>query len=274
MSEQLLNKYLFNNLNKYDLRNNLQDQLTVFGYSFIFWVAYFFIINKTVEVKGVSQKSLNDIKNRIVSATHGLSIVFLSSYHITFHNQQLDSSNSDFQQFVFIFSIAYFLYDSIACLYYGIDGIGIAIHHAMVVVAYLSSMTALYGGVECMYALFFAELSNFPMNARQCVRSMNLRYTNLHEFFEYTFIILYIIARGIFVPFAVAHCVRSPVCPTLLKIICLGLFAQSIYYIFEMLKGIKRRGKQQKERKQKNIQYFWFQENPEVQQLTYYRKFD
>lgn len=76
--------------------NNLQDQLTVFGYSLIFWITLFYVVNNTVEIKGVSKKNMNDIKNRLVAIAHGLTMCFLTGYHIIVDRPLLDVVNTNF----------------------------------------------------------------------------------------------------------------------------------------------------------------------------------
>ena len=82
--------------------------------------------------------------------------------------------------------------------------------------------------------LFFAEVSNFPMHARVILRNFNLRYTKVYEVFEIIYMISYTIARTIMIPFALwIPCISATNCPLIVKFICTGLTAQSLYYVKE-----------------------------------------
>lgn len=53
---------------------------------------------------------------------------------------------------------------------------------------------------------------------------------------------------------------------------CVGLFIQSILYIIEMVKIAIRKNIQSKERSNKNVELFWFSENPQLRELDYYNR--
>jgi len=101
-------------------------------------------------------------------------------------------------------------------------------------------------------ALFLGEISNAPMNLRFNLRSLGLEFTKIYDLTEWTFfgkinyfknivfipicffiqIVLYVIARGLLVPYLVFHTVTSSLCPLIVKICCIGVFTQSIFFLF------------------------------------------
>jgi len=108
------------------------------------------------------------------------------------------------------------------------------------------------------------------MHLRMIVKQFGLRYTRLYETLELIYMATYMISRGIFIPFTlVIDCVKAELCPIIVKVICVGLFLQSVFYIFEMFKILKRKQKQLKERSKAKISYFWLSENPQIKSLSY-----
>jgi len=85
----------------------------------------------------------------------------------------------------------------------------------------------------------------------------------------------YIIARGILCPFFVLlPSLQSENSPLIVKIICFSLTAQSFYYILQMTKIIRKKVKQYKELKEKNVTYDWWKEVESVKKLSFYRASD
>lgn len=106
----------------------------------------------------------------------------------------------------------------------------------------MSGVYALYGATDGIWGIFYAEISNVPMHVRAILRNLGLRYTKAYELCELSYIIIYAIARGVFTPvFLVYPCVLSQTTPFLVKCICVGIFLQSVIYIREMIKIMKRK---------------------------------
>jgi len=99
-----------------------------------------------------------------------MSTFLLTLYHIVNDDPQFGARNINFQQFIIISSCAYFIYDTIACIYYGLVDKGLIIHHTMVMIGYSSALFQHYGATEALIGLFFAEVSNFPMHLRMIIR--------------------------------------------------------------------------------------------------------
>ncbi|EGR32764.1 hypothetical protein IMG5_071070, partial [Ichthyophthirius multifiliis] len=217
---------------KLDLIFSIYDQLQLYIFSIIFWTGLYIIANQSLNLSHLPKKSEYDIKNRIISVAHGLTAFYLSLYSIIYNQDQLDGKNTNFQNFIFIQSAGYFFYDTFAMIYYNIHDKGILIHHVVVQISYLVSIVYQYGGTESLWALIFAEVTNWSMNFRLIVKQLGLKHTKLYQFLEYHFISFYIVSRGICVPVYVYHCIISQFFPFILKILCIGLSAQSIYYIF------------------------------------------
>lgn len=121
------------------------------------WTVYFLIVNTTVKPEKswtLSKKHADDIRNRVVSITHGLFSFVVTTYHIFKHSPMYNEPISDFQHFLIIMSSAYFTYDLIACIYYHLTDSGLYIHHFLVIFGYLMDEVYGYGGTETLSDYF------------------------------------------------------------------------------------------------------------------------
>lgn len=140
-----------------------------------------------------------------------------------------------------ILSTSYFINDLISCNVFGLANSGLYFHHAFAISGYLSGLIATRGAADGIYGIFYAEISNLPMHLRVILKNYGLRYTRAYELMEIIYLVTYSISRGIFVPiYLVYPCLLSQNSPIMVKVICLGLFFQSVFYIKEMM-GIMRR---------------------------------
>jgi len=119
--------------------------------------------------------------------------------------------------------------------------------------------------------LFLAEVSNFPMHFRVVLRTLKMRYTKLYELAECMYIGSYIIARGIFITLLVITAVPVTTTPIMIRLSSIGLWIQSLYFVYEMSGIIKRKIKHFKERCQKGISLNWFDDNAKLVELSYYK---
>lgn len=96
----------------------------------------------------------------------------------------LSQPNTEFQNFILLFSLSYCIYDFVACVYFGLADGGLVLHHSLCVLGFGSALWQGYGAIDSLGGLFVAEISNFPMHLRVILRNFGLRYTQGYEFFE------------------------------------------------------------------------------------------
>jgi len=109
------------------------------------------------------------------------------------------------------------------------------------------------------------------MHFRVVLRTLKMRYTKLYELAECMYIVAYIIARGIFITLLVIKATPVSSTPIMIRFTCIGLWVQSLYFIYEMTGILKRKVKHFKERMQKNISLNWFDDNSKLVELSYYK---
>ena len=79
-----------------------------------------------------------------------------------------------------MFSLAYSVYDLLACIYYGLADAGLYIHHLCCAVGFGTAVFSGYGAIDGIGGLFIAEASNFPMHLRCILRNYKLKYTKAY----------------------------------------------------------------------------------------------
>jgi hypothetical protein len=242
----------------------------LFG-SFIAWSVLFIVINYNVHFQKLSKKENDDIKNRMVSTLHGLYTFFAIGYHFYKDKPEYGSPNTPLQQIIILTSGGYVIYDTLACLYYGLFDMGLVIHHGMVLFGYWACQYYGYS-TEGLIGLFYAEASNAPMHFRMMLKQVRLRYTALYELLEILYIAIYFVFRGFFATILFVKTWGTAVCPFAVKLTCSGIWLQSMVYIKEMVGIIKRKRSQFKEKKEKGIEYWWLSENPRLVELSFYKK--
>jgi len=248
------------------------DKLTFFGGAFAAWTVLFLFVNFNLELDPkLGKKKINDTKNRAVSIVHGLFALFISAYHIYRDNPQYAEPASNIQHVLMLTSSAYFLYDFIACAYYGLCDMGLVLHHGMCLIG-IGSSELMNNATTALFGLFFAEVSNFPMHFRCILRTFKMRYTKLYELSEILYIITYIVARGFGITYLVITAVPVSETPIVIRLTCLGLWVQSLYFVYEMNGILQRKVSHYKERCTKDISYNWFDDNTRLNELSYYRK--
>jgi len=251
---------------------NLNDKLTFFGGAFIAWTVLFLFVNFNLDLDSkLGKRKINDIKNRAVSIVHGLFALFVTGYHLYRDNPQYAEPATNIQQVIMLTSCAYFLYDFFACAYYGLIDTGLVFHHAMCLLG-IGGSGLMNNGTTAIMGIFFAEVSNFPMHFRCILRTFKMRYTKLYEVSEMLYICSYILARGIGITYLVITGVPVSEVPIMIRLTCIGLWVQSLYFIYEMNGILQRKFKNYSERCAKNISYNWFDDNKNLGELSYYRK--
>lgn len=250
----------------------LEEKLYFFSGAFVAWSVLFLFVNYNLDLSSkLGKKKIDDIKNRIVSIFHGLFALVVTAYHIFRDQPQFTDSTTTIQHIIMLTSCAYFFYDFLACAYYGLVDMGLVLHHSMCLLGMLSceyydnATTGLMG-------LGMAEVSNFPMHFRVILRIFDMRYTKTYELAEILYIVSYAVARGLGTTWLVFAAVPVTSTPILIRLTCMGLWLQSLYFVYEMYGILKRKIRHFKEMSQKKISYNWFDDNPRLGELSFYRK--
>lgn len=232
----------------------------------LFWIVlYSFARN----VKPSKKEAILDTKTRIISIVHGVLVLALSFTDLIRYRTIVNEKNSFFQEFTMLFSMSYFLYDLLCCLYYNLYDLDLIFHHTLVFLGLVHTIMLGYGGSTFLFGFIVAEISNAPMHLRKILANHGLRHTKLYELMESAYFKLYMFARGGLGPLMTVKCVTSPKVPTFLSVVTLGLVIQSFMFFRTMRKIIKKTNSNKEERREKGIELSWFSVHPKVFSLSY-----
>ena len=197
----ILDNFSFFRSEYHDPKKMNEDFLYII-YGVIGWTLYFLLVKhvlfpKKMIINGKEASDLEDkdFKNRVVSIVHGVTSCLVSTYHSTFLKTECGAINLPYQRTSLIFSISFFMWDTLAMYFEGLLDNSMTIHHSLCV---LGLSMPLYENISAnfvMQVICIMEISNPPMTFRHFFRLTGRRYTKGYEVSEITFIILYCFAR-------------------------------------------------------------------------------
>ena len=250
------------------LVNSFEYQIMRMVRMFIMWLSTYILIHLTLR-SNLKLKQDLDMKNRIVSIFHGLASFGLSLYYIIVKDFDLETPMDYFASGIICLSFSYFLYDLVACLFYGLWDVKLVIHHLLCVFGSLALLVYKRGFFVVVAGLMLAEASNLPMHVRCICRNFGMKHTKICEYSETLYMIIYILFRGVFAPILLIMSFFSPSCPLFISIVLLGLLVQSFFFIRTMIQIMKKKKRNAQERADKKVPLFWFEVNPDIYTLDY-----
>lgn len=232
----------------------------------IAWGAFYAIvrsINLSSNGNGkVARKSLEeiDLRNRIVSFCHALGCIAYSCYHKFFMDPpECGAINTELHRKCMVFSMSYFVYDTLAMCYDGLMDSAMAIHHPLCIFGLFLPLYENTQGNFAMLAVYLTEISNPSMTLRHILRLSGRRYTKAYEFCEISFLALYTYGRALSgwpIIWRTLSCSSNHLW---FKFTCVGLIAQSIFFVCRMKDTALRRYREIQSRKKIGVHYKWFE---------------
>ena len=193
-----------------------------------------------IPVTGETKQKVRDLQNRIVSLVHGVLILWMSSWGMYYGGY--NEPNHDVHIRIAIFSAAYFTQDLIMMTALGLNSIQITFHHFTCIGGFLYMVWAGYGGCVEITGIFYAEFSNFPMHMRTMLKDYGLRYTNIHDTFEWLYFFTYFFGRLYGGSLMIWDMwLEAPMCPILVRLAGTILIGQSVFFVGKMLSIMKKR---------------------------------
>jgi hypothetical protein len=247
------------------------EGLKQIGFFFVLWNIFYVVVHNMLSFSK-NRKTELDIKNRCVSIVHGTLSFVLSTIFILHFGINFDFPNNILSMKLVSLSLGYFLYDLIACLWFGIWDSKLILHHILAISGFFCPFVTGTGIFSGIIGLFMAEASNFPMHFRVILKQMGLRHTKIYEMFDTMYLVIYIVARGLMCPVFCTMALLNKSTPLMVKFVFVGLTLQSWHFIFIMFSILKKKMMATKERKSKGVQLFWLSVNPRVSELDYVNK--
>lgn len=249
----------------------LLEGLKQIGFFFVLWNIFYVVVHNSFTFSKSRMVDL-DIKNRVVSIAHGLLSFIFSTIFILHFGIDFSKENCVLSVKLVSLSIGYFVYDLLACLWFGLWDSKLVLHHVLAISGFSCPLVVGSGIFAGIIGLFMAEASNFPMHFRVILKLIGMRHTRAYETFDDLYLFIYIFARGICSPIFCVMSWMEPTTPLMVNFVFAGLTLQSMHFIFIMVSILKKKRKEKLERKSKGIDLFWLTVNPRLSELTYVNK--
>ncbi|OMO75223.1 hypothetical protein COLO4_26241 [Corchorus olitorius] len=199
------------------------------------WTTAFLVIRK------IFSKRSYGFSNRIVSTIHATLAVTLASLSVEDWSCPvcpLASKSSVKQKRTLGVTVAYLIYDLICCLFDERVGLDNMIHHLVSIVGILACLAYQKGGSELVAALFVSEISSPFLHARELLKEVGYRDTDLNLAADIAFAVIFSLARMVGGPY-VTFVTFSANNPMLIKAMAMGLQLVSAFWFYKIVKMVK-----------------------------------
>ncbi|XVE69821.1 hypothetical protein DITRI_Ditri10aG0022600 [Diplodiscus trichospermus] len=201
------------------------------------WTTAFVLIRKIF-----SERSF-EFCNRTVSIIHAILAVMLASFTIDDWSCPVcPSASNSFpnQRQILAVTIAYLIYDLICCLFddrwrFSFDN---TVHHLVSIIGIGAGLVYQKCESEMVAALFITELSGPFLHARELLKELGYRDTDLNLAADIAFAVIFSIARMVVGPY-LTFAVLTANSPIIMKIMALGLQLVSAFWFYKILKMVK-----------------------------------
>jgi len=268
-------EYLTNSINHFDYKLFLlkQEYLNFVILAHLGWWLIYGVIHFFTHPKLKSEKLILDTKNRYVSIIHALVIFGLSIIDtIYYQKDQCGQTNTDFQNYILLTTFSYFLYDMIACIILNISDKEMVLHHLSCIIGSYVGVSYNNSANEMIRALVVTEISCPIMHIRMILKNYDLKHTMIHLVLDYSYMIIYLIARMGYGTKVIYFTVFCPDNLLIVRITGGFLWIQSVIFSKRMISLLKHKYKEGKERKQKSVALYWFSVNKKIEELDYYKR--
>ncbi|MCL7021728.1 hypothetical protein MKW94_009904 [Papaver nudicaule] len=209
-------------------------RLVVFGV--LLWTALFISVRKMFPKKSFS------FCNRVVSTIHaslGVILASLSVQNWSCPVCPMASSSSPFQMQTLAVTLAYMIYDLMCCFFgpghFNIDN---AVHHLVSIIGIGAGLSYQMCGSELVAALWVTEISSPFLHARELLKELGYKDTDLNLLADISFAAIFSIARMGVGPY-ITYITLSADNPLLIKIMGSGLQLVSAYWFYKIVMMVR-----------------------------------
>ncbi|XP_022772707.1 transmembrane protein 136-like isoform X2 [Durio zibethinus] len=201
----------------------------------ISWTTVFVLIRK------IFSKRSFEFCNRIVSTIHAILAVILASLTVEDWSCPVCPSASNSppkQRQTLAVTIAYLIYDLICCLFGERVSLDNTVHHLVSIVGLGAGLVYQKCGSEQVAALFITEISSPFLHARELLKELGYRDTDLNLAADITFAVIFSTARMVGGPY-LTFVTLTANNPILIKAMALGLQFVSAFWFYKIVKMVK-----------------------------------
>lgn len=187
--------------------SNFYESWTAVWISFMCWCLIYLLACIIFPEKEPEYRSRAvTVIHGVFSATQGTTQCFKDNW--TF--DEPDKPTTDFQAFLIVISLGYFMEDLLWCLYYQTESKLMVAHHIYSCIALLRILRSEKSGGQTTCCLGVLEITNPLLQARWFVRSHGMRDTALFIATEIIFMVLFILVRIVIGSFVCFLIVTTP----------------------------------------------------------------
>lgn len=246
-----------------------KDILACILLSSVLWVLIAYVHNYFTNFKHLTRTKSWDSLNRLISSNYGIMSFILAVISLV-NGDKCGLHNTELQNYIFTFSTGYFIYDLIFSYKYGILDNRRLIHHTVVIISELECLIMRSGAYLILKWSLFLEISNCPMQYRNILLNAGKKETKHFLLWEAIYFGAYISCRSLlFVRFLYFHYTTCVDTLIVMKISAFILLVQSFFIMQTMFKTVLIRFDELAERRSKGISLYWFEVNPEIDELEY-----
>ncbi|KAK8646479.1 hypothetical protein V6N13_120264 [Hibiscus sabdariffa] len=189
----------------------------------ISWTTLFLFIRK------IFSKRSFGFCTRIVSTIHAISAVILAS---------LSVQDWSCPRQALAATLGYFIYDLICCFLVGGSSFDNSFHHLVCIVGIAAGFAFGKCGSEQVATLFILESSTPFLHARELLKELGYRDTNLNLAADITFALIFSVARMVGGPYLLFVTLTTNN-PILIKVMAVGLQLVSAFWFYKIVKMVK-----------------------------------
>lgn len=201
----------------------------------ICWTMMFILIRKMFPDRSF------DFCNRIVSTIHALLGVSLASLSVQDWRCPvcpLASKSSPWQMKTLAVSVSYMIYDLVCCLFDKRMNLDNSVHHIVSIVGIGAGLAYQKCGSEMVAALWITEISSPFLHARELLKEIGYRDTDLNLAIDVMFAIIFSFARmGVGPYLAYVTCTADN--PMLIKMMAMGLQLVSLFWFYKIVRMVR-----------------------------------
>ncbi|KAI3978857.1 hypothetical protein MKX01_016032 [Papaver californicum] len=195
-----------------------------------------------ISVRKMFPKKSFGFCNRIVSTIHASLGVILASISVQDWSCPvcpMASSSSPFQMQTLAVTLAYMIYDLMCCFFgpghFNIDN---AVHHLVSIIGIGAGLSYQMCGSEMVAALWVTEISSPFLHARELLKEVGYKETDLNLLADISFAVIFSVARIGVGPY-ICYVTLSADNPLLIKIMASGLQLVSAFWFYKIVMMVR-----------------------------------
>ncbi|XP_022769062.1 transmembrane protein 136-like isoform X2 [Durio zibethinus] len=211
------------------------DVVNLIALGVISWTTAFLLIRK------IFSKRSFKFCNRIVSTIHAVMAVILASLSVEDWSCPicpLASDSSPKQRQTLAVTVAYLIYDLICCLFDERFSLDNTIHHLVSIVGLGAGLAYQKCVSEQVAAVFLTEISSPFLHARELLKEVGYKDTDLNMAADITFGVIFSVARMVGGPYLTFVTLTADN-PILIKAMALGMQLVSAFWFYKIVKMVK-----------------------------------